>query len=101
MPDAPLNRDHIQAFADKYFGDNDAYDEPSQRSFALLVQVAIHVLRQYHDEDRADLERPETFTPQTLGGIPHGVALMEGLRENLEMDCPDDDFTPMPWKAPK
>ena len=90
MPE--ITRDDIQAIAEKYFGDNDAYDLPSQRSFALLVQVASHVLLQYKEESAPNLDDPSSFTPPTLGGVPQGWALVEGLRENLEMGFPDDNF---------
>ena len=92
MPE--ITRDDIQAIAEKYFGDNDAYDLPSQRSFALLVQVASHVLLQYKEEaaETMSLDDPDSFLPPTLGGVPQGWALVEGLRENLEMGFPDDNF---------
>lgn len=88
-----LDRDTIQAFADQFFGDVEAYDRPSHRSFALLVKVGIHVLRQYHEESVPTLDDPSSFESSALAGVPQGFALVEGFRENLEMDCPDDAFS--------
>lgn len=86
---AKLNDDEIKALADRAYGDDDRYDTENQRLFSLLVDVAGACYRSYLDEDRPDIDRPETFTPSTLGGVPMGWSMLEGLRENMQMNMPD------------
>ena len=85
-------RNQIQAFADMYCEEG---DDENERAFILLCKVAGHVLLQYHERTPADIEDPDSFTPQTLGGVPYGWSLVQGLTENLEMDFPDDEFRKM------
>lgn len=82
----------IQAFADEHYPEGDG---PAERTFILLCRVAGHLLRQYHEQDVPNLDNPASFTPRTLGGVPHGWALLEGLKENMEIDFPDDEFREM------
>lgn len=96
MPDEkrPISRDEFQALADSHY-DSDVYDEPAMRSFAMLVDLASHVYQQYIENDKPDLENPDSFTPSTIGGVPHGWSLLEGLKENLEIRFPDGEFRRM------
>lgn len=89
-----LTRDELQALADKHYPEGEG---PSERSFIFLCQLAGHLLLQYHEEDRPDSDDPESFKPQTLANVPHGFALIQGLKENLEIDFPDDEFD---WPKP-
>lgn len=90
----PLSRDEIQALADERY-ENDNYDTPDQRAFALLVDVAGHVYESYRERFKIDLEDPDSFKPKTLGGVNYGWGLLEGLKENLEMNYPDGNFREM------
>lgn len=87
----PLSRDAFQALADQHY-DEDAYDNPDQRSFSMLVDLAGHVYQQYLENQKINLDDPSSFVPNTLGGVPQGFALIEGLRENLEINFPDSSF---------
>jgi catechol 2,3-dioxygenase-like lactoylglutathione lyase family enzyme len=85
--------DELLALAHRFYDDRDVYDDTAEELlFALLVDVAEATYLSYLDGDRPDLERPETFTPSTLGGVPQGWAMLEGLRENLAMNQPDGVF---------
>jgi len=89
----PLSGDEIQALADTHF-DTDAYDTPDQRAFALLCAVGRHVYDLYvADAPPIDLDDPDS-AKQTghFAGAPAGFSLVEGFRENMEIDRPDGDF---------
>jgi len=84
--------DELSALAHRFYDDRDVYDTESEFMFALLVDVAEATYKLYRDEAHLDLDRPETFEPQTLGGVPSGWAMLEGLRENLAHMHPDGIF---------
>jgi hypothetical protein len=86
-----LNRDEIQVIADQYY-DQSNYDTPVERAFALLVDVAGHVYQTYMEEDVPNTDDPDSFKPSTWTGEGNGVALVQGLVENLEINFPDGRF---------
>lgn len=93
MAELGLTRDEIEVLADaKYNDEGGEYESKSERLFAMLVDVGKAVYESYLEEDRPDIEDPSSFTPSTLAGVSHGVALVEGFRENLEINFSDGQF---------
>jgi len=95
-----LSREQLQAHIESNFGDlaDQPFESPSEISFAYLVAVAEHVFLQYtSDLVVGGLGDDEGVAPTTLAGVPHGVAMLEGLRENLAMLYPNDCFSAGEW----
>ena len=90
----PISRDEFQALADTRY-DEEAYDTPDQRAFSMLVDLCSHVYQLYLEADVPNTDDPKSFTPDTLGGVPYGWGLLEGLRENMEINHPDGEFREM------
>lgn len=90
-----LNRDQLQSLIETHY-DKEAVGGPdakaSDLAFHHLIEVADHVYRLYLEESAPDIERPETFEPQTLTGVSEGFALIAGLMDHLEMRHHDGDF---------
>lgn len=57
----------------------------SDALFDVLVDLTAAYVRRMQTEDAPDPERPETFAPQTLGGVSYVDAALNGLRENLDL----------------
>lgn len=87
----PISRDEVIALAATRY-DDDCFDSDSDRVFALLVDVAQACLDVYKDADVPDPDRPESFLPDTFAHQPYGFVLIQGLKENLEINNPDDIF---------
>lgn len=93
MAELGLTRDEIEVLADTKYGDVDGpYETRSQEVFAMLVDVGKVLYELYLEDDKPDLEDPSSFAPDTLAGVPHSFALIEGFRENLEMSFPDGQW---------
>jgi hypothetical protein len=86
-----ISRDEWEVLIEAKY-DEDDYDYPAQRAFAALVAVASYTYELYIEGDKVDIEDPDSFVPHTLGGVPLGWAMIQGLIENLEMAYPDANF---------